>query len=70
MRAGAPEKRFELLTPKFVVWCSIQLSYGRFARHTGNLPATSAGPSYRLRAILASAGAGRRDGNAGKRYMT
>ncbi len=24
---GAP-KRFELLTPRFVVWCSIQLSYG------------------------------------------
>src|SRR6266849_5769773 len=23
-------KRFELLTPRFVVWCSIQLSYGRF----------------------------------------
>ncbi len=22
---------FELLTPKFVVWCSIQLSYGRGA---------------------------------------
>src|ERR1700747_1912916 len=22
-------KRFELLTPRFVVWCSIQLSYGR-----------------------------------------
>ena len=21
---------FELLTPRFVVWCSIQLSYGRF----------------------------------------
>jgi hypothetical protein len=21
-------KRFELLTPRFVVWCSIQLSYG------------------------------------------
>ncbi len=26
----ARPKRFELLTPKFVVWCSIQLSYGRF----------------------------------------
>ena len=25
----ARPKRFELLTPKFVVWCSIQLSYGR-----------------------------------------
>jgi site-specific DNA recombinase len=28
----ARPKRFELLTPRFVVWCSIQLSYGRFAR--------------------------------------
>ena len=24
--------RFELLTPRFVVWCSIQLSYGRANR--------------------------------------
>jgi hypothetical protein len=30
----ARPKRFELLTPRFVVWCSIQLSYGRFARRT------------------------------------
>jgi hypothetical protein len=30
----ARPKRFELLTPRFVVWCSIQLSYGRvFAKH-------------------------------------
>src|SRR5579859_2849625 len=27
----ARPKRFELLTPRFVVWCSIQLSYGRLA---------------------------------------
>ena len=27
----ARPKRFELLTPRFVVWCSIQLSYGRRA---------------------------------------
>jgi hypothetical protein len=26
----ARPKRFELLTPRFVVWCSIQLSYGRW----------------------------------------
>jgi hypothetical protein len=32
----ARPKRFELLTPRFVVWCSIQLSYGRvFAWHLG-----------------------------------
>jgi hypothetical protein len=28
----ARPKRFELLTPRFVVWCSIQLSYGRVVR--------------------------------------
>ncbi len=28
-RRMARPKRFELLTPRFVVWCSIQLSYGR-----------------------------------------
>ena len=28
----ARPKRFELLTPRFVVWCSIQLSYGRVCR--------------------------------------
>ena len=27
-RLARPE-RFELPTPRFVVWCSIQLSYGR-----------------------------------------
>jgi hypothetical protein len=34
----ARPKRFELLTPRFVVWCSIQLSYGR----VGPLKATKA----------------------------
>ena len=29
---GSRPKRFELLTPRFVVWCSIQLSYGRVKR--------------------------------------
>ena len=29
---------FELLTPKFVVWCSIQLSYGRLAHRAGDVP--------------------------------
>ena len=31
----ARPKRFELLTPRFVVWCSIQLSYGRLGRLRG-----------------------------------
>ena len=51
----ARPKRFELLTPRFVVWCSIQLSYGRFARRPGNIPAFGARLSYRLRGVLASA---------------
>jgi hypothetical protein len=31
----ARPKRFELLTPRFVVWCSIQLSYGRRSQANG-----------------------------------
>jgi hypothetical protein len=37
----ARSKRFELLTPRFVVWCSIQLSYERASRGT----ATGAEPT-------------------------
>jgi hypothetical protein len=29
LKEMARSKRFELLTPRFVVWCSIQLSYER-----------------------------------------
>jgi hypothetical protein len=39
----ARPKRFELLTPRFVVWCSIQLSYGRVPSGRG---CTTAGDSY------------------------
>jgi hypothetical protein len=35
----ARPKRFELLTPRFVVWCSIQLSYGRVFRAASDLTA-------------------------------
>ncbi len=38
----ARPKRFELLTPKFVVWCSIQLSYGRTVPANGSGLRTSA----------------------------
>ena len=38
----ARPKRFELLTPRFVVWCSIQLSYGRVFR-------LAFGPGARMR---------------------
>ena len=42
----ARPKRFELLTPRFVVWCSIQLSYGRASGHVFNGPAIrSQGPA-------------------------
>ena len=34
--AMARPKRFELLTPRFVVWCSIQLSYGRLPFREGS----------------------------------
>src|SRR5438874_8237330 len=34
LRMARP-KRFELLTPRFVVWCSIQLSYGRVSPGCG-----------------------------------
>ena len=37
----ARPKRFELLTPRSVVWCSIQLSYGRIRRRES---AKKAGP--------------------------
>ena len=36
----ARPRRFELLTPRFVVWCSIQLSYGRI--RAGLAPPTGA----------------------------
>src|SRR5713101_7388209 len=38
----ARPKRFELLTPRFVVWCSIQLSYGRFCAKRGPASAVAA----------------------------
>ena len=34
---------FELPTPRFVVWCSIQLSYGRLLRNARRCSATDAG---------------------------
>ena len=56
----ARPKRFELLTPRFVVWCSIQLSYGRAGG--GVLPGGAAGFKRQTRhagggAIEACAGA-------------
>jgi hypothetical protein len=39
----ARPERFELPTPRFVVWCSIQLSYGRL----GTLSVTQKGKSIR-----------------------
>jgi hypothetical protein len=49
---------FEPPTPRFVVWCSIQLSYGRVLRIAREVfPGKSdgnGGSSYRLRPPLAS----------------
>ena len=73
----ARPKRFELLTPRFVVWCSIQLSYGRVFRwHFGAqgppMPHASGKRfqdvakerfSYPLRPELARSGNARRGGN-------
>src|ERR1051325_9114181 len=50
----ARPERFELPTPRFVVWCSIQLSYGRFCRRTAKRPARTA-HSYRVMPTMASA---------------
>jgi hypothetical protein len=50
----ARPERFELPTPRFVVWCSIQLSYGRGAPR-GKMAGRGAGHSYRLPSLLASA---------------
>src|ERR1700730_6125583 len=57
----ARPERFELPTPRFVVWCSIQLSYGRVGalRVLGKKSQAAEGQdrpdSYRLRKALASA---------------
>ena len=47
----ARPERFELPTPRFVVWCSIQLSYGRFVPLPQGL---TDGDSYRFGPPLAS----------------
>jgi hypothetical protein len=42
----ARPKGFEPLTPRFVVWCSIQLSYGRLSRIAGPQTAPGAGRAH------------------------
>src|SRR5918996_5809798 len=44
--------RFELPTPRSVVWCSIQLSYGRFKKPAGKLVADPPGGGKRSAARL------------------
>ncbi len=39
----AHPKRFELLTPRFVVWCSIQLSYGCLPKEGGHIQSAPEG---------------------------
>ncbi len=58
----ARPKGFEPLTPRFVVWCSIQLSYGRIILKTGVLAPKSAhgkrqGPRKYTHSISAAIGA-------------
>ena len=48
VHAVARPKRFELLTPRFVVWCSIQLSYGRLPFHVGSPARQSRGTRLEL----------------------
>jgi hypothetical protein len=45
LKTLARPKGFEPLTPRFVVWCSIQLSYGRAGIETG------AGSTFRGAAV-------------------
>ena len=44
MRGVARSGRFELPTPRFVVWCSIQLSYERFVRRRMKAPPKDGAP--------------------------
>jgi hypothetical protein len=49
----ARPKGFEPLTPRFVVWCSIQLSYGRLVPPPGRARDTERPCSYRFRDLMA-----------------
>ena len=52
-REMAHPKRFELLTPRFVVWCSIQLSYGCVPFRSFPVAwRSSKTSSFRMQAIL------------------
>ena len=46
----ARPERFELPTPRFVVWCSIQLSYGRLPFRKGKSRAPGRGTRLELSA--------------------
>jgi hypothetical protein len=47
----ARPERFELPTPRSVVWCSIQLSYGRFGRRRASK--NPGGGPYTTRTVMA-----------------
>src|SRR5262245_66229508 len=52
MKVARP-KGFEPLTPRFVVWCSIQLSYGRLVPPPGGARDAERPCSYRFRDVMA-----------------
>jgi hypothetical protein len=64
----ARPERFELPTPRFVVWCSIQLSYGRLALCAGSGPAGKAGGTGRIGIGFAPARQGMRIPSPGTRW--
>ena len=64
LKSLARPKRFELLTPRFVVWCSIQLSYGR-AREAGCIRSLARDQGR----VWALSGFGRRDRGAAEVWM-
>ena len=73
MQDLARPERLELPTPRFVVWCSIQLSYGRGVRGLaepslgGKVALGSAGAAFHCRQHRVAHRRGAQPGTAGSR---